>query len=219
MKLKHVDPRGLSPNPWNPNKVSPEGMERLTESLRRHGWVKPVLVRELDGDILEILGGQHRVEAAIALRQAEVPVLNLGKIADDRAKEIGLIDNARYGADDADALAEIIEEIGGKDAVAEFLPFSDAELASLVTDVSDDDIDDLVEGDENDSKPEKPEPSRKTHSVMRFKVSVEDEDLVRELVEEVKLEQGFVEDDDLTNAGDALVYIAKQLKEVEHDEG
>ena len=216
MKLLHSDPRSLSPNPWNPNHVSPEGMERLTESLRRHGWVKPAIVRETDTG-LEILGGQHRVEAAIYLGHTEVPTLNLGRLTDERAKEIGLIDNARYGTDDADALAAIIKEIG-KDVASEFLPFSDAELAALAVDIDVDDIDDLIDGvDDAGSEDEKPERKPKTHTVMRFKVSVEDEDLIRELIEEIKMEQGFVEDDDLTNAGDALVHLAKQLKEVEDE--
>jgi ParB-like chromosome segregation protein Spo0J len=193
-------------------------MERLTESLRRHGWVKPALARETDAG-LEILGGQHRIEAAIVLGNTTVPVLNLGPMPDERAKEIGLIDNARYGSDDADALAEIIEELGGADIVSEFLPFSDAELAALATEVSYDDLDDMIDGklDEAGEKTEeKPERKPKTHTIMRFKVSIEDEDLVRNLIEEIKQEQEFVDEDDLTNAGDALVYLANQLKEVEH---
>jgi len=215
MKLLHLDPRGLSPNPWNPNHVSPDGMEKLTESLRRHGWVKPALVREIDAGY-EILGGQHRVEAAIYLGHTTVPAINLGQVSDDRAKEIGLIDNARYGSDDADELSRLIEEIGGQDIVAEFLPFSESELAALATDVSLDDIDDVIEGkDPAGETEETPKPKPKTHSIMRFKISVEDEDRVRALIEEIKLEQGFVDDDDLTNAGDALVYLVKQLEEID----
>ncbi|MBV6634384.1 MAG: ParB N-terminal domain-containing protein [Mameliella sp.] len=216
MDYPSIDPRALSPNPWNSNHVSPEGMERLTESLRRHGWVRPIIVRETDAGY-EILGGQHRVEAALVLGHEEVPVYSLGRISDERAKEVGLIDNARYGSDDADELASIIRDIGGKEIAAEFLPFSEAELATLATDIELDDIDDMIDGTDEDhagSGAETPERKTKTHSVMRFKVSVADEDLVRELIEEVKQEQGFVGDDDLTNAGDALIYIAQQLKEV-----
>lgn len=217
MNLIHTDPRTLSPNPWNPNHVSPEGMERLTESLRRHGWVKPALVRETETG-LEILGGQHRIEASIVLGNETVPVLNLGRLSDERAKEIGLIDNARYGSDDADELAAIIKDLGGSDVIAEFLPFSDAELASLATDVDVDDIDDMIDGthDAVGEPEEKPERQPKTHTIMRFKISIQDEDLVRELIEEIKQEQEFVEEDDLTNAGDALVYLAQQMKEAEH---
>lgn len=213
MELKSVDPRTLSPNPWNSNQVSPDGMVKLQASLERHGWVKPAIVRELPTGGLEILGGQHRVEAAIALRHETVPVYNLGQIDDVRAKEIGLIDNARYGSDDADLLSQIIKDIGEVE-VAEFLPFSDAELAALQTDFTEDDIDAMIEGVEDDKGTEekvKREPP--THTIMRFRVHKSNEDMIRALIEEVKLEQGFVDEDELTNAGDALAYIAKELRD------
>jgi ParB-like chromosome segregation protein Spo0J len=190
-------------------------MERLQESLTRNGWIKPAIVRELPTGGLEILGGQHRVEAAISLRHEQVPVYNLGKIDDIKAKEVGLIDNARYGSDDSELLAEIIKDIGEQD-VALFLPFSDAELAALKIDFSEDDIDALIDGDEDEGKgsEEKVKRDPPSHTIMRFRVHKENEDRIRQLIEDVKLEQGFTEEDELTNAGDALAHIATELSNV-----
>lgn len=209
MFLQNVNPAELSPNPWNTNQVGPDNMERLTASLERHGWVKPVLARRTD-DGLQILGGQHRVEAAISLGHDTVPVIILEDVSDDRAKEIGLIDNARYGEDDAIGLSELLSELGGAGQMAEFLPISDAELAMLGTQMDEDDIDDLL--GETDTRPD-PEPSRpvKTHQVMRFKVPLADVDEVTEFFERIMREQGFTESDSLTNAGDALTWAAHRF--------
>jgi ParB family chromosome partitioning protein len=65
----------LHPNPWNTNVVTPENEKRIEESIKRLGLFKPVTVRELTDGRLEILGGQHRWEAARRLGYKEVPDL------------------------------------------------------------------------------------------------------------------------------------------------
>jgi len=212
MKLIEIDPRELSHNPWNSNIVSPENMVKLEESLRRNGWVKPALARQTNKGF-EILGGQHRVEAAIALGHESVPIINLGEMTDLKAKEIGLIDNARYGSDDAISLAEILEEISVDTNASIFLPFDESDLASLGTDM-DVDIDDLLDesndDDESEIRPDKK--TARTHAVMRFKIPVEDEDDVSDLFSAIQREQDFTSGDSLSNAGDALVWVAHKLK-------
>lgn len=112
MKTQLLNPKKLVPNDFNPNHVSPENMEKLKASINDLGFVSAVVVRELPDGTLEILGGQHRVETAVALGIKEIPVLNLGVISDAKAKKIGLVDNARYGVDDTISLAKVFEEIG-----------------------------------------------------------------------------------------------------------
>lgn len=209
MDFLQLDPRELFPNPWNTNVVAPSEMEKLKASLIRHGWVRPVLVRETDFGH-EILGGQHRVEAAVELGHEIVPAVNLGPISDQKAKEVGLIDNARYGQDDALGLSELLAELGGAQAMAEFLPIGEEELASLATDFDDDDIDDLLNDGEEEESPEPSKPT-KTHQIMRFKVPLSDADNVTDFFERVMREQGFDEADSLTNAGDALVWLVNDL--------
>ena len=216
MKLLNIDPKDLSPNPWNTNQVDPDNMERLSASLERHGWVKPALVRETALGF-QILGGQHRVEAAIDLGHDTVPVINLGDISDVKAKEIGLIDNARYGQDDALELAELLTDLGGPDALAVFLPIGEEDLANLATEIDDEDIDDLLNGDDEPS--EKQEKPKKTHQIMRFKIPVADADEVQDFFEKIMDNQDFTEADSLTNAGDALLHVVKTfMPGVESDE-
>src|SRR4051812_26558524 len=102
----------LHPNPWNTNVVTPENEKRIEESIKRLGLFKPVTVRELTDGRLEILGGQHRWEAARRLGYKEVPIFNVGTISDVQAQQIGVADNGRYGEDDAAALATLLKGLG-----------------------------------------------------------------------------------------------------------
>jgi len=215
MNLTDVAPELLTPNPWNTNKVSPESRVKLSASLERHGWVKPVIARETPLG-LQILGGQHRVEAAVELGYDTVPVINLGEVDDNRAKEIGLIDNARYGQDDAIGLAELLADLGGAPLMAEFLPIGVEELAMLGTDIDDDEIENLL-SDDNEAPNEPESKPTKTHQIMRFKVALQDADVVEDFFEKVMNWQDFTEADSLTNAGDALVYVARHFEEKPND--
>ncbi|WP_028449720.1 ParB/RepB/Spo0J family partition protein [Chitinibacter tainanensis] len=213
-----ADPRSLKPNPWNSNRVSPDNEAKLDASIQRRGMFKPIIVREIpsnEGLTLEILGGQHRCESAIRIGLAEVPIFNLGPISDEEAKEIGLLDNARYGADDIDALNAVIASLNiDLPELTSFMPISDRELNDLFAATSIDldalEIPDFSAPEE--LTPEAPvvEPLSekvKTHEILRFKVPVADAIRIRELIENVREQQGFTEEDALTNAGYALAHI------------
>lgn len=111
MKMLECSPFDLIPNKWNTNKVDRDNFEKLKKSLTALGNFKPVVCRETRTGALEILGGFHRVEAAKELGWLTVPVINLGSIDDNKAKEISLVDNTRYGKDDAEALAKLLDEM------------------------------------------------------------------------------------------------------------
>lgn len=209
MKYKHefVHPSRLSPNPWNSNIVGSENEAKIDASIKRLGLFKPILVRTVDGE-LQILGGQHRWESALRLGLAEVPIANLGEIPDDKAKEIGLVDNGRYGADDATMLADILQSLGSPEELAEFMPYNLKEMSSLF-EATAIDLDDLEVADDDDEiVPLTPTASAgPTHQIMRFKVPVEDAESISNLIEKTMKEQGFTSGDALTNAGDALVHL------------
>jgi ParB family chromosome partitioning protein len=210
MNYEHleIDTNRLRPNPWNTNVVSPDNEAKLDESLRRFGVFKPILVRQV-GKELEILGGQHRWESAKRLGFAKVPVVNLGSIDDETAKEIGLVDNGRYGVDDAEGLATLLKELGKPAELATFLPYSDKEL-EVIFKANELDFDSLdIDGDDDiDLKPTEVS-TAPTHQIMRFKVPVEDAEWVSQLVSQVVKAQGLTDSDSLTNAGDALVHILR----------
>lgn len=205
-----LPPESLVPNPWNTNVVSPDNEAKLEESIKRFGMFKPVVVRELADGTLQIIGGEHRAGAARRMGIKAIPVVNLGRIDDHKAKEISLVDNGRYGADDTLQLAELLEGLGNADELASFMPYSETDLASIFSSVNIA-LDDLDLDDAEETAPSLPkEKPIQTHAVMRFKVPVDDQGWIADLVEKTMKQQKFTEEDSLTNAGDALVYLLKK---------
>lgn len=208
-----LSPGSLVPNPWNTNVVSPDNEAKLEESIKRFGMFKPVVVRELADGTLQIIGGEHRAGAAQRMGIKAIPVVNLGRIDDTKAKEISLVDNGRYGADDTLQLAELLEGLGNADDLASFMPYSETDLASIFSSVNIA-LDDLDLDDAEDVAPSLPkEKPIQTHAVMRFKVPVDDQGWIADLVEKTMKQQKFTEEDSLTNAGDALVYLLKSASQ------
>lgn len=205
-EITQVDPGVLIPNTWNSNIVSPDNEAKLDESLKRFGVFKPVIVRELLDGTLQIIGGQHRAQSAIRLGYKSVPIVNLGVITDTRAKEISLVDNDRYGEDDAYKLSELLSTLNSEDLSA-FTTFSDADLESIFTNssIALDELNDLSLPSEDTDLPT--EKSIQTHQIMRFKVPIKDVDAVTQRIEKAIKVQGFDDSDSLTNAGDALVHL------------
>jgi len=215
----------LRKNPWNTNRVSADNEAKIRTSIERNGMFKPILVRETGEMLLsdppkpvyEIIGGEHRWEQAIELGYEEVPVANLGKISDIQAKEIGVIDNARYGADDTLSFADLLKELGDVDELQDFLPYGSADLDAIfsasVIALDELEIDENFENDaplpeEDEEKPVKP---TKTHQVMRFKVSLGDAERLTKLIAKTQKEQGLTTEEDLINAGDALIHLLSDL--------
>lgn len=203
-----VDPSDLWPNPWNPNIVSPENELKIEESIRRHGMYKPILIRELNDGRLQIIGGEHRATIAKRLGIIEIPAINLGKIDESKAKEIGLIDNARFGEDDTVKLNEILADIGGIDELLSVMPWTDDEINVFASSTIA--LDSLEELDSPSEDFDLPKATKvQTHQIMRFKVPMADIDEIAKIVEKTIKTQGFTESDSLTNAGDALVYLLR----------
>ena len=138
MEIKYlaVDPKKLIKNPWNTNMVDPENQKKLDNSVKRFGMFKPLICRELANGSLQILGGEHRAESAVRLGYREVTIINLGQISDEKAKEISLVDNGRYGTDDTLQLAELLKELGEIEDISSYMPYSDSDLDSIFASTS-----------------------------------------------------------------------------------
>lgn len=209
LKMQEVDIDLLAPNPWNTNVVAPENEAKLDESLRRYGAFKPIVVREMPDGTLQILGGEHRWGAMRRAGYVKVPVVNLGAISETKAKEIGLVDNGRYGEDDSVGLAQLLRELGND--IATVLPYTDAEIQNILdaTSIALEDLDSIGKQDLPDLSKVSVAP---THQVMRFKVPVEDVAWASGLIERAMKSQGFTSEDSLSNAGHALVWMLKQFE-------
>jgi len=92
-----VDINGLVPNDYNPKPDYNETeelkkeYEKIKDSIRIHGQVDPILVRQLeDVDKYEIVNGFHRWTAMKELDFKEVEVKNLGVISREQAIKMAL---------------------------------------------------------------------------------------------------------------------------------
>ncbi|MBA8881706.1 ParB/RepB/Spo0J family partition protein [Phyllobacterium myrsinacearum] len=207
-KTELLDPNTLQKNPWNTNITTPENDAKLEESIKKFGFIRPILVREVE-EGLQILGGEHRWEIAKKLG-IDVLILNLGALDDPTAKQVSILDNTRYGTDDTLAFAELLKELSGYDDL-QYLPYSDADFEEIfsTTHIALDDlgIEENFDNDEEiDNTPPEPK-APKTHTVMRFKVPILDAERITAKIAETRRDHDLNSADELTNAGDALVHL------------
>lgn len=211
--MSEVDIDALNPNPWNTNHVSAENEKKLVASFKKFGCYKPIVVRQLESGELEILGGEHRWRTAKQLGYKTVPIVNLGAISDQKAKEIGLVDNGRYGEDDSLELAALLNGMDNIDEIMSFLPYAEDDLSAIFASSSIDFGSLDIPDDADDKIPDLPTKAAvQTHQVMRFKVPVDDSEQITRLIERTMKSQGFTDDDSMTNAGNALVHLLKDFK-------
>ena len=223
MDVEYVDPHELRPNPWNPNNVDPVNQTKLENSIRRDGIKRPIVVRQLSNGDYQIIGGQHRTEAAIELGMKQIPIINRGKISDAEAKKETLLDNYRYGSDNLDRLSALLSDpdIGDAASLLDTMPIDEEELAEYFKHLTSETIDldieaELDDGskaadDDEDTVDLSTGKPLRTHQIIRFRVSVEDQAKLAELLKQVKIDEGYVTSDDLTNDGDALVHLLRDL--------
>lgn len=90
-----------------------DALESLAQSIRTHGIVQPILVRELSAGKFEIVAGERRLRAAQIAGLATVPAL-VREIPDEHAIGIGLIENIQRedlnAIEEAAGIKRLIEE-------------------------------------------------------------------------------------------------------------
>jgi ParB family chromosome partitioning protein len=84
----------LDPNPFQPRSaIHPERLAELVASIRASGIVQPILVRRR-GERYQIIAGERRWRAALALGLASVPV-TLRDVPDEQLLELALVENVQ----------------------------------------------------------------------------------------------------------------------------
>ena len=72
-------------------------LEALLESVRQHGIVEPLLVRQVQPDAgrayRELVAGGRRHVVAMALKLERVPVIDFGLLSDEEARDLELAEN------------------------------------------------------------------------------------------------------------------------------
>ncbi len=90
--VRKISVKKIRINPMQPRQIfREEALQKLAASVREHGILQPLLVRQ-KGKWFELIAGERRLRAAKAAEHSEVPVILLD-IDDQEALEIALIEN------------------------------------------------------------------------------------------------------------------------------
>lgn len=122
----------LIPHDKNPRTHSKRQIEQIAKSIKRFGFVNPVLL-DKDGNIL---AGHGRIEAAKSLGLASVPTLDIGAMSDAERRAYIVADNrlAELAGWDSELLSLELEAI--LEAMPDFdigaIGFDDGELDALL---------------------------------------------------------------------------------------
>lgn len=109
---------------------------KLGTSLRRHGQLRPVLVRETADGTVAVVSGRRLV---LAMREAGMPkcrVTHLGVVSHEDAQRIALSLELHFETDYAKlarAVADLLQEGDTLDALASAAPFTSERLAHMRT--------------------------------------------------------------------------------------
>jgi ParB family chromosome partitioning protein len=114
-KIQQVDLTGIVPSPLQPRKdFAREALSELVESIRQHGIIQPLVVRNVAGRH-ELIAGERRWRAAKEAGLAQVPVIT--RVATDlEVIELSLIENLQRAdlnpIEEAQAYARLANEFG-----------------------------------------------------------------------------------------------------------
>lgn len=85
----------IRPNPYQPRQVfDPVRLAELTESIRSHGVLQPVLIRRSAVDSYELIAGERRFRAAQEAGLRAIPAL-VKEYTDPQMLEVALIENVQ----------------------------------------------------------------------------------------------------------------------------
>jgi len=121
--VTYVPTRLVEPNPWNPNRQDAFIYEKEKASITKFGFVVPITVRRLATHSLryQVIDGEHRLKAAGDLKIEEVPIIDLGSVDDDTAKQLTIILNETKGQAQPDLLKTLLADLLARKPKADLL--------------------------------------------------------------------------------------------------
>ena len=114
--LKKLPLHKIEPNPDQPRRdFDPEELEELAESIRTHGIIQPLTVREMPNGYYQIIAGERRWRASRLAGLEEIPVVII-EADDKKAMELALIENLQRSdlnpVEEANGYDSLIREYG-----------------------------------------------------------------------------------------------------------
>jgi len=139
IEFKWIETERLKPNPWNPNRMSPERAGKLKAEIKNAGMILPIVVRHIRANDrqeclsaleYQIIDGEHRWLIARELGMGFVPCIVVELDENEaRIKTIQL--NRLRGEDEPELLARLLRELEielGLEEISARLPFDRVEI-------------------------------------------------------------------------------------------
>ena len=205
LTITEISVEKLTPNPWNPNRMSEEMKTKLKAYIEREGFVEPIVVRP-HGEGYQILGGFHRWQIAKELGYTTVPcvVVNLD---DRRAKILSVNLNEMKGQSLPSLLASLIHDLSKELTLEDLetqLPYSISELKDSLELLK------IPDGLEAFLEEEAARLERERPTILSF--VVEDAEIVEKAITAAQVKHGGL------TRGRALVEIARQYVGIAEEE-
>jgi ParB-like chromosome segregation protein Spo0J len=192
----------LTPNPWNPNRMSDELRAKLKVYIQREGFVEPLVVRPL-GEDYQILGGFHRWQIAQELGYHSVPCVVV-ELDDRRAKILSVNLNEMKGQSLPSLLGVLVHDLSrdlSLDDLETQLPYTLDELKDSLELLK------IPVGLDSFLQEEAARQARERPTMLTF--VVDDVDVVEDAIEAVKTRNG------IGTRGKALVELARHYLDEE----
>jgi ParB family transcriptional regulator, chromosome partitioning protein len=114
-KIQQVSLASITPSPLQPRKeFASDALQELIDSIRQHGILQPLLVRQIDGGH-ELIAGERRWRAAQEIGLTQVPVI-IRRATDLEVLELSLIENLQRTdlnpIEEAQGYARLASEFG-----------------------------------------------------------------------------------------------------------
>ena len=106
----------IDPNPFQPRRTFDAAeIAALADSLRQHGMIQPVLVRQV-GERFQLIAGERRLRAAVEAQLHEIPV-RVMELDDQRVSELAMVENLQRedlnAIEKASAFRDYLNRYGG----------------------------------------------------------------------------------------------------------
>ncbi|MCW1929056.1 ParB/RepB/Spo0J family partition protein [Bhargavaea beijingensis] len=114
-QVEQIDLKLLKPNPYQPRKVfEEESLKELTESIREHGILQPIIVRK-KGRKYEIVVGERRFRASGKAGLESVPAV-VRDMTDQQMMELAILENLQREdlnpVEEAEAYKQLMDALG-----------------------------------------------------------------------------------------------------------
>ncbi|HLI49555.1 MAG TPA: ParB/RepB/Spo0J family partition protein [Chthonomonas sp.] len=92
-QVREIDISEILPNPYQPRTLfDPVALEELAQSIREHGVLQPILVRETDSGKFEVVAGERRLRAAQRAGLTRIPAM-VRDCSEREMLEVAIVEN------------------------------------------------------------------------------------------------------------------------------